>query len=75
MKSKGYPGCLGFFFFGDEILPSYVMIIINHEIRIPIEQPWKVSGRFFFGITGSTLFTAEDPHKEAQSFRDAGRNA
>ena len=24
---------------GDEILPSYVGIVINHDIRIPIEQP------------------------------------
>ena len=27
-------GCLG-----DEILPSYVGIIINHELKIPINQP------------------------------------
>ena len=26
-------------FVGDEILPSYVGILINHEIRIPIKQP------------------------------------
>ena len=26
-------------FFGDEILPSHVGIMINHEIRIPIKQP------------------------------------
>ena len=25
-------------FFGDEILPRYIGIIINHEIRIPIQQ-------------------------------------
>ena len=26
-------------FVGDEILPSYAGIIINHEIRLPIKQP------------------------------------
>ena len=26
-------------FVGDEMLPTYVGIIINHEIRIPINQP------------------------------------
>ena len=28
-------GCLGYI--GDDILPSYIGIVINHEIRIPIE--------------------------------------
>ena len=36
MKKRA-PGCLGFI--GDEQLPSYLGIIINHEIRIPINQP------------------------------------
>ena len=29
--------CLGCI--GDEILPKYIGIIVNHEIRIPIKQP------------------------------------
>ena len=29
---------------GDEILPSYVGIVINHDIRIPIEQPGWLMG-------------------------------
>ena len=40
------------FFGGDEILPSYIRIIINHEIRVLINQPvsWKNIERmsFFF---------------------------
>ena len=36
-NEKRAPGCLGYI--GDEILPSYIGIIINHEIRIPINQP------------------------------------
>ena len=36
---------------GDEILPSYVVIKINHEIRIPLLNnqynfDWKVRGFF-----------------------------
>ena len=31
------PGCLGYI--GDEILPSYIGILINHELRVPINQP------------------------------------
>ncbi len=40
-------GCLGYL--RDDKLPSYIGIIINHEIRIPFHQPakWKV-GVFFF---------------------------
>ena len=36
----GWPAlwdCLGCI--GDEILPKYIGIIVNHEIRIPIKQP------------------------------------
>ena len=36
MKKK-VPGCL--VYIGGEILPSYIGIIISHEIRIPIDQP------------------------------------
>ena len=36
-NKKGTPGCLGYL--RDEILPSYIGVIINHEIRIPINQP------------------------------------
>ena len=41
-NEKRAPGCLGYI--GDDILPSYVGIIVNNEIRIPIQQPgkWKV---------------------------------
>ena len=35
-NEKMAPCCLGY---GDEILPSYMGIILNHEIRIPINQP------------------------------------
>ena len=34
---KRAPGWLGYI--GDEILPSYIGIIIHHEIRIPINHP------------------------------------
>ena len=37
MKKRA-PGCLGFI--GDDILPN-AGITINHEIRIPIQQPCK----------------------------------
>ena len=37
MSHEKIPGWLGYI--GDEILPSYIGIIINHEIRIPINQP------------------------------------
>ena len=40
-------GCLGYV--GDEILPSYKRIIINHEIRIPIEQP-GFHGKYLMGF-------------------------
>ena len=33
-KNTGCLACIG-----DEILPNYIGIIINHEIRIPINQP------------------------------------
>ena len=36
---KHNPGC--WVYIGDEILPNYVGIIINNEIRIPIKQPWE----------------------------------
>ena len=36
-------GCLGLI--GDEILPRYIGIIINHEIRIPIKQPLKLENK------------------------------
>ncbi len=35
--TKKSPVCLGYT--GDEILPSYVKIILNHDISIPIKQP------------------------------------
>ena len=35
-----------FFWEGDEILPSFVGIVINHDIRIPMKQP--VFFVFFF---------------------------
>ena len=39
------------YFLGDEILPSYIGIIINYDIRIP-DQPsriqWKSKGPRFF---------------------------
>ncbi len=46
-----------FGYIGDEILPSYIGIIVNHEIRIPIKQPilWKVRGFFSWLI----FFTLE----------------
>ena len=47
---KENPGWLGYI--GDEILPSYIGIIISHEIRIPINQPgfqWKEVKGFFRG--------------------------
>ena len=43
MKKGPLPGCLGYI--RDEILPNYMGIIIDHEIRILIKQPvfqWKV---------------------------------
>jgi len=33
-KYHGWLGCIG-----DDILPSYIGILINHERRIPINQP------------------------------------
>ena len=36
-NEKRAPGCLGYV--GDEILPSYIGILISHDIRIPINQP------------------------------------
>ena len=36
-NGKRAPGCLGCI--GDELLPSYMGIIISHDIRIPINQP------------------------------------
>ena len=45
---KGAPGgCLGFI--GDEILPSYIGIISQIKIRIPLKQPlkWKIRPGFF----------------------------
>ncbi len=46
---KWPPGWLGYI--GDELLPSYIGIIINHDIRIPINQPveWNVRLGFFRG--------------------------
>ena len=41
-------GCLGDLL-GDEILPSFVGIIINHELRIPINQP-RIHGKYPAGI-------------------------
>ena len=37
-----------FGYIGDEILPSYIGIIVNHEIRIPIKQLIMESKRVFF---------------------------
>ena len=37
MSNEKHPGCLGYI--GDKILLSYIGIIINHEMRIPINQP------------------------------------
>ena len=37
LSSDQNPGYL--LYEGDEILPSYIGIIIRHEIRIPINQP------------------------------------
>ena len=47
MKKKA-PAAVVFRFFLEEILPSYMVIVINHEIRIPIKQlvEWKVKGFF-----------------------------
>ena len=47
LSHEKYPGCLGYI--GDEILPSYIGITINHYFRIPINQPvyWKVVTVFF----------------------------
>ena len=43
-NEKRAPGWLGFI--GDEILSSYIGIIINHEIRIPRNQPgWLMESR------------------------------
>ena len=50
LSNERNPGWLGYI--GDEILPSYIGIIISHEIRIPINQPgfqWKVIKGFFRG--------------------------
>ena len=50
------PGCLGYI--GDEILPSYIGIIINHYFRIPINQPgWLMKSRTFpFGAPRVTTW-------------------
>ena len=34
---KKNPGWLGYI--GDEILPRYIVIIMNHDIRIPTSHP------------------------------------
>ena len=49
---KNLVGCL--IYVGDDILPSYMGIIINHDIRIPITQPGfngKWRGPFFSWLT------------------------
>ncbi len=35
-------------FVGDEILPSYVGMIVNHDIRMPIKQPLGGGFMFFY---------------------------
>ena len=54
-NEKRAPGCLGYI--GDDILPSYVGSITNHEIRTPIKQPGfnGMSAKFFFVAQGSHL--------------------
>ncbi len=37
LSNEKDPGYL--LYIGDEILPNYMGIIIDHEIRIPINQP------------------------------------
>ena len=47
-EKKGPNGCL--VYIGDEILPSYGRITINHDIRIPINTTrihWKIRSVFF----------------------------
>ena len=54
-EKSGYPGCFPGFV-GDDILPSYVGIIINHESRIPIKLPGfhgkYIRPGFFRGSSG-----------------------
>ena len=47
VSNEKNPGCL--VYIGDKKLPSYIGILINHEIRIPINQPvfHGKSGRVF----------------------------
>ena len=41
---------------GDKILPSYVRILVNHDIRIPIKQPGSNGKQELFVFRGSLEF-------------------
>ena len=46
---------LGWLGHRDEILPSYIGIIIRHEIRIPIKQPVYYWSKVSMGVSYSDL--------------------
>ena len=64
-------------FVGDEILHSYMLILIVHEIRIPSKEPefngkYTIHGRFFLWLMKSVFFYPREASEGVDSGDSTG---